>query len=156
MNTKDILRVLGTIAIKNKMSEIIAFKTCLASKIYFQQTKPSEQEIKYLEENFITEFKIDIDKSLSKKEKKRNKKKRDFIESVATEICQTIEKNDSKNFNQKALSNALIPKVSENVERMMRVYDLSFEIGSELFIKDLTFYLINNCKTVNDYTHRKK
>ncbi|WP_237275933.1 hypothetical protein [Tenacibaculum ovolyticum] len=152
LNTKDILRVLGTIAIKNKLSEITAFKTCLASKIYFQQTKPSKQEIRHLKENFITKFKIDIGKPLSKKEKK----KRDLIEAVATEICQTIEKNGSKNFNQKTLSNALIPKVSENVERMMKVYDLSFEISSELFIKDLTFYLINNCKTVNDDTHRKK
>ena len=68
----------------------------------------------------------------------------------------TREKNDSKNFNQKALSNALVPKVSENVEKMMKVYDLTFEIGSQLFMKDLTFYLIENCKTVNEYTYRKE
>ena len=155
LNTEDILKVMGNIAVKNKLNEIIAFKTCLASEIYFKKSKPSEQEIKHLKENFIIEFKIDISKSLSKKEKKKHKQKRDFIESVGIEICETIEQNDSNNFNQNVLSSALIPKVSENVEKMMKIYDLSFEKGSELFMKDLTFYLIDNCKTVNEYTYRK-
>lgn len=66
-----------------------------------------------------------------------------------------MNKGEAENFSQEKLSNAMVPKLSENVEKMMKVYDLSFEESSDLFMTDLTFYLIDNCKIVNEFTNKK-
>lgn len=151
LNVKEIVKVVATIGIKNKLSKINAFKTCKAIEIYFKRTKPTKEEIVYLEKNLIVKLKIDINKSLSRKEKKKNKKKRDFIESVAIEVCAILTKGDIENFSSEKLSKAMVPKLSENVEKMMKVYDLSFEESSDLCMKDLTLYLIDNCGIVNKF-----
>jgi hypothetical protein len=155
LNIEEKVKVLATIGVKNKLSEIIAFKNCRAVDIYFKATITTE-EVNYLENNLIIELKIDLNKSLSRKEKKKNKKKRDFIESVGIEICEILAKEKVENFNQEKISNAMIPKLSENVDKMIKVYDLSFEIGSKLFMKDLTFYLIDNCKIVTDFATKNE
>ena len=67
-----------------------------------------------------------------------------------------MNKGEVENFSQEKLSNAMVPKLSENVEKMMKVYDLSFEVSSDLFMTDLTFYLIDNCKIVNEFANKKE
>ena len=133
------------------MSKIIGFKTCKAVEIYFKKTESTKEEINYLKNNLIIKLEIDINKSLSRKERKKNKKKRDFIESVGIEICEVLSEEETENFSSEKLSNAMIPKLSENVEKMMKVYDLSFEESSDLSIKDLTLYLIDNCGIVTKF-----
>jgi hypothetical protein len=155
LSTKEIAKIFTTIGVENNLSEIIAFKTCRAIEIYFQNPEPTKQEIEYLEENLIIKLNLGINESLSKKERKKNKKKRDFIESVSIEICDNLSKYKNENFSQEKLLNAMVQKMSENVEKMMKVYDLSFEESSELFMKDLTFYLIDNCKIVSEFANRK-
>jgi len=156
LNPKEIVKTIATIGVKNKLSKIIAFKSCRAVKIYYQVIKPTIEQKNYLEKNLIAKVDIDINKSLSKKEQKKNKKKRDFIESVGIEVCEVLNKGEVENFSQEKLSNAMVPKLSENVEKMMKVYDLSFEESSDLFMTDLTFYLIDNCKIVNEFANKKE
>jgi len=156
LNSKELMKTIATIGVKNKLSKIIAFKSCKAVKIYYQEIKPTTEQVDYLEKNLIAKIDIDINKSLSRKDKKRNKKKRDFIESIAIETCEVLSKSEIENFSSEKLSNAMIPKLSENVEKMIKVYDLSFEKSSDLFMRDLTLYLMDNCKIVNEFTHKKE
>ncbi|PQJ21966.1 hypothetical protein [Tenacibaculum sp. SG-28] len=67
-----------------------------------------------------------------------------------------MNKEEIEDFSNEKLSNAVVPKISENVEKMMKIYDLSFEVSSDLFMKDLTFYLIDNCKIVNEFANKKE
>uniref|UniRef100_UPI004049628D hypothetical protein n=2 Tax=Flavobacteriaceae TaxID=49546 RepID=UPI004049628D len=76
LKPKEIVKVISTIGIKNNLSKIIAFETCRALEIYYKNKKPNEEELKHLKENLIIELSLDINKSLSKEERKRNKKKR--------------------------------------------------------------------------------
>jgi hypothetical protein len=156
LNPKELAKTIASIGVKNKLSKIIAFKSCKAVKIYYQGIKPTTEQVEYLEKNLIAKIEIDINKSLSRKEKKRNKKKRDFTESIAIEICKVLSKNKIENFSSENLTNAMVHIFSENVEKMMTVYDLSFEESSDLFMKDLTLYLIDNCKIVNEFTYKKE
>lgn len=156
LNTKELVKVIATIGLKNKLSKIIAFKSCRALKIYYQKMKPTIEQKKYLDKNLIGKINIDINKSLSRKERKKNKKKRDFIESVGIEICENLTKEEVESFSIKKISNAIVPKMSENVEKMIKIYDSSFEVSSDLFMKDLTFYLINNCKIVQKFVRKKE
>jgi len=156
LKSNEIVKTVATIGVKKKLSKIIAFKTCKAVEIYFKKAKSTKEETDYLNKNIIIELKLDINKSLSKKEKKKNKKKRDFIESIGIEICEVLSKNETEIFSSEKLSNAMVPKLSENVEKMMKVYDLSFEESSDLFMKDLTLYLIDNCKIVNEFTYKQE
>ena len=76
LKPKEIVKVISTIGIKNNLSKITAFETCRDLEIYYKKTKPNEEELNHLKENLIIELSLDINKSLSKKERKRNKKKR--------------------------------------------------------------------------------
>ena len=151
LNTNEVVKTIATIGVKKKLSKIIGFKTCKAVEIYFKKTESTKEEINYLKNNLIIKLEIDINKSLSRKERKKNKKKRDFIESVGIEICEVLSEEETENFSSEKLSNAMIPKLSENVEKMMKVYDLSFEESSDLCMKNLTLYLIDNCGIVNKF-----
>ena len=151
LNTNEVVKTIATIGVKKKLSKIIGFKTCKAVEIYFKKTESTKEEINYLKNNLIIELKIDINKSLSRKERKKNKKKRDFIESVGIEICEVLSEGETENFSSEKLSNAMVPKLSENVKKMMKVYDLSFEESSDLCMKNLTLYLIDNCGIVNKF-----
>lgn len=151
LNLKELTKTVATIGVKNKLSKIIAFKSCRAVEIYYQAIKPTAEQKNYLEKNLIAKVDIDINKSLNKKERRKNKKKRDFVQLIANESCDILTKNKIENFSSKTLSNIVILKASQNVEKMMKVYDLSFEEGSVLFMKDLTTYLIDNCKIVNEF-----
>jgi hypothetical protein len=151
LNLEEIMKTVATIGVKNKLSKIIAFKSCKAVEIYYKISEPTFEQKNYLEQNLIGELKIDINKSLNKKERKRNKKKRDFIEKIGNESCMILANSKIENFSSEKLSNVVISKTSENVEKMMKVYDLSFEESSILLMKDLTYYIIDNCKLVKEY-----
>jgi hypothetical protein len=151
LNLEEIMKTVATIGVKNKLSEIIAFKSCKAVEIYYKISEPTLEQKNYLEKNLIGELKIDINKSLNKKERKRNKKKRDFIEKIGNESCAILANSKIENFSSEKLSNVVISNTSENVAKMIKVYDLSFEEGSILFMKDLTYYIIDNCKLVQEY-----
>ena len=151
LNPKEIVKTIATIGVKKKLSKIIAFRTCKAVEIYYQKAKPTIEQTEHLEKNLIIEISIDINKSLSRKERKKNKKKRNFIEFVGNEACGILSKIKLEKFTSENLSNIVISKTSENVEKMMKIYDLSFEEGSIIFMKDLTYYLIDNCKLVKEY-----
>ncbi|WP_146104879.1 hypothetical protein [Polaribacter gangjinensis] len=154
LNPKEIAQVISTIGIKNNLSKITAFETCHALEIYYKNTKPNEEELNHLKENLIIELSLDINKSLSKKERKRNKKKRDFIETNGINACKVLSKNKPENFSEKDLSNVIVSESSKNIEKMLKIYDLSFEEGSLIFMKDLTTYLVDNCKIIKDFVER--
>ncbi len=156
LKPKEIAKVISTIGIKNNLSKITAFETCRALEIYYKKTKPNEVELNHLKENLIIELSLDINKSLSKKERKRNKKKRDFIENIGINSCEILSKNKFENFNKKDLSNMIVSEASKNVEKMMKIYDLSFEEGSLVFMEDLTNYLIDNCEIVKELIKRNE
>jgi hypothetical protein len=156
LKPKEIAKVISTIGIKNNLSKITAFETCRALEIYYKKTKPNEEELNHLKENLIIELSLDINKSLSKKERKRNKKKRDFIENIGINACEILSKNKLENFSKKDLSNVIVSEASKNVEKMLKIYDLSFEEGSLVFMKDLTNYLVDNCKIVKELVKRNE
>ena len=156
LKPKEIVKVISTIGIKNNLSKITAFETCRDLEIYYKKTKPNEEELNHLKENLIIELSLDINKSLSKKERKRNKKKRDFIENIGINACEILSKNKLENFSKKDLSNVIASEASKNVEKMLKIYDLSFEEGSLVFMKDLTNYLVDNCKIVKELIKRNE
>ena len=59
---------------------------------------------------------------MSKKERKRNKKKRDFIETVGINACKVLSKNKLENFSEKDLSNVMVSESSKNIEKMLKIY----------------------------------
>ena len=151
LNLEEVVKTIATIGVKKKLSRIIAFKTCKAVEIYYKIAKPTIEQKEHLEKNLIIEINIDINKSLSRKERKKNKKKRNFIESIGNEACEILTKIKLEKFTSENLSNVVISKASENVEKMMKIYELSFEEGSIIFMKDLTYHIVDNCKLVKEY-----
>ena len=128
------------------------FKTCDAIKIYFQGVKPTSEQKKYLEENLIGKVNLDLYKSLSRKEKRRNKRKRELIGLVSKEACEKIENEKIS----KELIGQIISKTSaQYVKKIEKAYELPFEKSTIEFMKDLINYLIIDCESVKELTNEK-
>jgi hypothetical protein len=152
LNSNEIVKTIATIGLKNNLSKMTVFKTCDAIKIYFQGVKPTSEQKKYLEENLIGKVNLDLYKSLSRKEKRRNKRKRELIGLVSKEACEKIENEKIS----KELIGQIISKTSaQYVKKIEKAYELPFEKSTIEFMKDLINYLIIDCESVKELTNEK-
>src|SRR5690554_2250339 len=102
---KEIIETIARIGVKNNLTKIIAFRNCNSIGLYFQQSELSTEQRNLLSNDLIAEIDIDLQKSLSKKERKKHKRKRDLIESVSKESCEKLtelgtDKLTMESFNQ--------------------------------------------------------
>jgi hypothetical protein len=100
----------------------------------------------------IGKVNLDLYKSLSRKEKRRNKRKRELIGLVSKEACEKIENEKIS----KELIGQIISKTSaQYVKKIEKAYELPFEKSTIEFMKDLINYLIIDCESVKELTNEK-
>ena len=152
LTIKEIINIIGRIGVKNKLSKVLAFKTCKAVEYYFANEKLTLEQTDYLQENLLPSMEIDLNKSLSKKERKKNKRKRDLIESVSKESCEKLSGLDKLNMDSFSI---LVSSISSKyAEKTMKVYELPFEESVDEFLKDLMSHLLFDCETVQKIAKR--
>ncbi|MDB9873658.1 hypothetical protein OAC97_00160 [Flavobacteriaceae bacterium] len=160
LTIKEIINIIGRIAVKNKLSEVLAFRTCKAVELYYQNEKLTLEQTDYLQENLLPSMEIDLNKSLSKKERKKNKKKRDLIEKVSKESCGELEGLKTDNLTMEQLNQVVSSVSSQYAEKTMKVYEMSFEESVDLFLKDLINHLLYDCelmkKTAMDFNGKSE
>ncbi|MFD0975446.1 hypothetical protein [Salinimicrobium gaetbulicola] len=147
---KEIIETIARIGAENKLTKIIAFRNCNSIGLYFQRSELSTEQKNLLSNDLIAEVEIDLPRSLSKKEKKKHKRKRDLIESVSKESCKKltelgIDKLSMESFNQIVSSTS-----ARHAEKTMKVYEMSFEKSVDEFLKDLMNHLIHDCQLVKE------
>ncbi len=147
----EIVQIIGRIGVKNNLTKIIALRNCDAGELYLQQTKLTSEQKNYLNENLIVEMDIDLLKSLSKKEKKKHKKKRDLIESVSKESCIKLTEFGNNKLSKESFNQIVSSTSAKYAEKTMKVYDLSFEESVDKFLKDLMNHLLSDCQTVKEF-----
>lgn len=147
----DIAKIIATIGAKNKLSKITAFKTCKAVDLYFQKFKLTPKDANYLENNMLPKIEIDLNKLLSKKERKKNKQKRDLIEMVSKESCRELQKLKTNNLTMEQINNIVSGTSSQYIEKTLKVYEMSFEESVNQFLKDLADYLLFDCELIKKH-----
>ncbi len=153
---KEIIETIARIGVKNNLTKIIAFQNCNSIGLYFQQSELSTEQRNLLSNDLIAEIDIDLQKSLSKKERKKHKRKRDLIESVSKESCEKLtelgtDKLTMENFNQIVSGTS-----AKYAEKTMKVYEMSFEESVDKFLKDLMNYLMSDCQVVKDFARNQE
>jgi hypothetical protein len=146
LNIDEIIKVIATIGVKNKLTKILAFRTCKSVEFYFNQNKLTFEQTDYLENNLLPIVEIDLNKTLSKKERKKNKRKRDLIEMVSNESCEKLENSKMEKLNAEEFTNIVSSISAEYVEKTQKIYDMSFEESVDQFLNDLTEYIFRNCE----------
>lgn len=144
----EISKIIAQISVKNKLAKIIAFKKCEAIKFYFRQSKLTNEQKEFLNNNLIAEVDIDLYESLDKNEKKKHKKKRDLIESVSNESCENMSNFSQDKLSMEKINQIVSSTAAKYVEKTMKAYEMSFEESVDEFLMDLTNHLISNCETM--------
>jgi len=152
ISTDEIIKTIVGIGVTNKLSKILAFKTCEAKEIYFQKAKLTPEQAEYLEKNLLPNVEIDLNKSLSKKDRKKNKRKRDLIEMVSNKSCEEFKQFNTEEISAEQFSQVLSNIAAEYVEKTMNVYEMPFEESAIQFIDDLTKHLFINCESMKELT----
>ncbi|QCE42148.1 hypothetical protein [Psychroserpens sp. NJDZ02] len=145
ISQNEIIEIIGRIAVNKKFIKIIALQSCDAGELYLQQTELTSEQKNYLSENLIVEMDIDLLKSLSKKEKKKQRKKRDLIETVSKKSCDKLSQLNKKDFTREQFTQIVSALSAEYAEKTMNVYEMSFEESAGIFVTDMTNYLFSNC-----------
>ncbi len=146
LNIDEIAKVIAAIGAENKLSKMLAFKTCKAIEFYFNPNKLTSEQADYLEKNLLPKIEIDLNKTLSKKERKKNKQKRDLIEMVSNKSCEKLENSKMKKLNAEEFNQIVSSISAEYSEKTQKIYDMSFEESVMLFLNDLTEYIFRNCE----------
>jgi hypothetical protein len=148
ISTDETIKIIATIGVKNKLCRILAFKSCKAVEFYQKKDKITSEENKYLEENMLPNIEIDLNKLLSKKELKKNKRKRDLIELVSNKTCEDFNNLKTKDISLDKITQILSKNSAEYAEKTMKVYEMSFEESADEFIYDLTNHLFITCESI--------
>ena len=151
VSIKEIIKVIAGIGVKNKLSKILAFKTCKAVELYLQQLNLTSKQEDYLDKNLLPIVEIDLHKSLSKKERKRNKRKRDLIELVSRESCEEFKHLDIKKISVEQISQITSEISAQYVKKIEKVYAMSFEESTKEFLEDLANHSMFDCELMKEF-----
>lgn len=147
----EIVKIIVMIGVENKLSKILAFKTCKAYEFYFQEHKLTSKQANYLDKNLLPNVDIDLNKSLSKKEKKKHKQKRDLIELISKESCQRLEELKAKKLSKEQIHQVVTNTSVQYVKKIEKVYEMSFEESTIKFLEDLFGHLIIDCGLIKEH-----
>ena len=146
LTQNQIVEMIAQIGVENKMTKVVALRSCDVFEFYIHQSELSSQQKNILEENLIAELNIDLKKSLSKTERIQHKKKRDLIELVSNKSCKQLEKLDISSLTAEKFTQVVSSLCAEYTEETMEVYELPFEQSANQFITDITEHLFSNCE----------
>ncbi|QXP78742.1 MULTISPECIES: hypothetical protein [Winogradskyella] len=147
---KEIIETIARIGVENKLTKIIAFRNCNSIGLYLKKTELSTEQNNLLSNDLIAEMNIDLQKSLSKKERKKQKRKRDFIESVSKESCEKLTELGTDKLTMESFNQIVSGTSAKYAEKTMKVYEMSFEESVDKFLKDLMNHLMSDCRVVKD------
>ncbi|MCD8426005.1 hypothetical protein LNJ40_11975 [Tenacibaculum dicentrarchi] len=153
---KEIIETIARIGVKNNLTKIIAFRNCNSIGLYFQQSELSTEQRNLLSNDLIAEIDIDLQKSLSKKERKKHKRKRDLIESVSKESCEKLTELGTDKLTMESFNRIVSGTSAKYAEKTMEVYEMSFEESVDKFLKDLMNYLMSDCQVVKYFARNQK
>ena len=153
---KEIVETIARIGVKNNLTKIIAFRNCNSIGLYFQQSELSTEQRNLLSNDLIAEIDIDLQKSLSKKERKKHKRKRDLIESVSKESCEKLTELGTDKLTMESFNQIVSGTSAKYAEKTMKVYEMSFEESVDKFLKDLMNYLMSDCQIVKEFVNNQK
>ena len=153
---KEIIETIARIGVKNNLTKIIAFRNCNSIGLYFQQSELSTEQRNLLSNDLIAEIDIDLHKSLSKKERKKHKRKRDLIESVSKESCEKLTELGTDKLTMESFNQIVSGTSSKYAEKTMKVYEMSFEESVDKFLKDLMNHLMSDCRVVKDFARNQE
>jgi hypothetical protein len=151
LNIDETIKVIVAIGVENKLSKMLAFKSCKAVELYFNQNRLTPEQTDYLDKNLLPKVEIDLNKSLSKKEKKQSKRKRDLIESVSKESCEKLTEFGTDKLSMESLNQIVSSTSAKYSEKTMKVYEMSFEESVDEFLKDLTNHLMFDCQVMKEF-----
>ena len=155
INQNDLAQIIGRIGVENNLTKIIALRNCDAGRLYLQQTERTSEQQNYLRQSVIAEIDIDLLKSLSKKEKKQHKKKRDLIESASKESCKKLAKLGTDKLTMDSFNQIVSGTSAEYAEKTMKIYELPFEQSVDEFLNDLMSHLLFDCQLVRELVNKK-
>lgn len=147
----EIVEIIARIGVKNKLTKIIAFKKCEAARLFFSQSKLTNEQLAFVNNNLIAEVDIDQYKSLDKKEKKKHKKMLDLIESVSNESCEKLTNFSKDGLSMEKINQVVSSTSAKYVEKTMKAYEMSFEESVNEFLKDLTNHLMFDCEIMKEF-----
>ncbi|MDB9954205.1 hypothetical protein OAD49_01445 [Flavobacteriaceae bacterium] len=153
---KEIIETIARIGVENKLTKIIAFRNCKSIGLYLQKTELSTEQSNLLSNDLIAEMNIDLQKSLSKRERKKQKRKRDFIESVSKESCEKLTELGTDKLTMESFNQIVSGTSAKYAEKTMKVYEMSFEESVDEFLKDLMNYLMSDCQVVKDFARNQE
>lgn len=153
---KEIIETISRIGVKNNLTKIIAFRSCNSIRLYFLQSKLTNEQKNLLNDDLIAEIDIDLQKSLSKKEIKKHKRKRDLILSVSKESCEKFTKLGTDKLTMKSFNQIISSTSAKYAEKTMKVYEISFEESVDEFIKDLMNHLMSDCQMVKEFANNQE
>ena len=153
---KEIIETIARIGVKNNLTKIIAFRNCNSIGLYFQQSELSTEQRNLLSNDLIAEIDIDLQKSLSKKERKKHKRKRDLIESVSKESCEKLTELGTDKLTMESFNQIVSGTSAKYAEKTMKIYEMSFEESVDKFLKDLMNNLMSDCQVVKDFSRNQE
>ena len=155
LTQNDLAQIIGRIGVENNLTKIIALRNCDAGGLYLRQDKLLSEQKDYLSQSVIAEINIDLLKSLSKKEKKQHKKKRDLIESVSKESCKKLAELGTDKLTMESFNQIVSGTSAEYTEKTMKIYELPFEQSVDEFLNDLMSHLLFDCQLVREFANNQ-
>lgn len=155
INQNDLAQIIARIGVENNLTKIIALQNCDAGGLYLRQNELSSEQKYYLSQNVIAEINIDLLKSLSKKEKKQHKKKRDLIESVSKESCRKLAELGTDKLSLESFNQIVSGTSAKYAEKTMKIYELPFEQSVDEFLNDLMSHLLFDCQLVREFANNQ-
>ncbi|WP_044398924.1 hypothetical protein [Lacinutrix sp. Hel_I_90] len=151
----EIAQIIGRIGVENNLTKIIALRNCDAGRLYLRQNELSSEQKDYLIQSVIAEINIDLLKSLSKKEKKQQKKKCNLIESVSKESCKKLAELGADRLTMESINQIVSGTSAEYAEKTMKIYEMPFEQSVDEFLNDLMSHLLFDCQLVREFTNNQ-
>jgi hypothetical protein len=151
LTQNEMAQIIGRIAVENDLTKVIALRNCDAGGLYLRQTELTTEQQNYLSQSVIAEINIDLLKSLSKKERKKHKKKRDLIESVSKESCKKLSEPGTDKLTMESFNQIVSGTSAEYAEKTMKIYEMPFEQSVDEFLKDLMNHLLFDCNIVKEF-----
>ena len=155
INQNDIAQIIGRIGVENNLTKVIALRNCDAGVLYLRQTELTTEQKNYLSQSLIAEINIDLLKSLSKKERKKQKKKRDLIESISNKSCEKLAEFGTDKLTMESFNKIVSSTSAEFAKKTMEIYEMPFEQSVDEFLKDLMNHLLFNCQIVKEFANNQ-
>jgi len=156
LSPKEVMETIGKIGIKNKLNKIVAFRTCHAVELYGHQTNLDDEQKKYLENNIIAKMEIDLNATLTKKDKKKYARKRKLLELLSQESCEEFNRLNSNNLNIEQFNKVLVEVMVQNSKKIEKAYDKHLEELMREYVEDLIYYLKMDCEIVKQLIKKHK